>query len=77
MYSGYDSMTERPLRKNVYERQLYGVFNVMHVYDFHDTTVFFQTKLEPVKFHDGTQFTNIDVMKKYEKEDFETGLRQM
>lgn len=30
----------------------------MHVYDFHDTTVFFQTKLEPVKFHDGTQFTN-------------------
>lgn len=47
----------------------------MHVYDFHDTTVFFQTKLEPVKFHEGTQFTNIDVMKKYEKEDFETGLR--
>lgn len=31
--------------------------------------------LEPVKFHDGTQFTNIDVMKKYHKEDFETGLR--
>lgn len=47
----------------------------MHVYDFHDTTVFFQTKLELVKFHDGTQFTNIDVMKKYEKEDFKTGLR--